>query len=383
MKHLIHYSFLFASFCAVTPASALVDPAAAVVKVRKSCSENTVEISNCFTNMGALTLWMKDTRKPNATRPLRVDIGPGTFEEDVAINCNPTTNYTGYTTFEGSGSPQTTLSGFGSGGSSPITVRSCTELNFSHLKIITRFYGGVLWKGGGNSNWTDVEIIGNGRAWYEESCATSRGKHYWFGSKLSASAAFSIAETYRATCDESWFYGTEVNVSIPVDSYPASGGAMLASGNGIIHIYGSALRTSIDGPGSAAAAVVGLTGVGGEIHIHGTGIDFTSRTGRDVVALSALNGGVIHANQTAYNPQTSGAVTRILNNGGHIHAPYLWEHIPNPATIRSYTSADGADRSTVIINGYPHSVIYSTKCKIDTNNLSAWYDTVDKTCRGY
>lgn len=333
--------------------------------------------------MSSLTLWMKDTRKPNAANPLRVDIGPGLFDEDVAINCNPTANYTGHTTFEGSGSRQTILNGYGSGSTSPITVRSCTELNFSHLKITTGFYGGVLWKGGGNSNWNDVEIIGNGRAWYEESCATARGKHYWFGSKLSATAVFSIAETYRATCDESWFYGSEVMVSIPTDAYPASGGAMLASGNGIIHIYGSALRTLINGPGSAAAAAVGLTGVGGEIHIHGTGIDFTSQTGRDVVALNALNGGMIHANQTAYNPSTSGTVTRVLNNGGHIHAPYLWEHIPNPSTMQNYISVDGADQATVIVNGYPHAAIYSAKCTIDTNNTAAWYDTVDKTCRGY
>lgn len=380
MKYPMYGSLLLASFCTVPSATAATDPAAAVVTVRKSCIENGVTSNSCFTSMNALTEWMKNTRKPNATSPLRVDIGPGLFDGDVAINCDPAANYTGYTTFEGSGSRQTILKGDGSGDASPVTIRSCTELNFSHLKITTGFYGGVQWQGGGNSNWNDVEIVGNGRAWYEESCGTARGKHYWFASKLSAKAELSLAETYRATCDESWFYGSEVAVSIPTEANPARGGAILASGNGIIHVYGSALRTSIDGLGSAAAAAVGA---GGEIHIHGTGIDFSSQTGRDVLALSASNGGMIHANQTAFNPSTSGTVTRILNNGGHVHAPYLWGHIPNPAVIQNYVSVDGADQAMVMVNGYPHTAIYSTKCKADTNNAAAWYDTVDKICRAY
>lgn len=383
MKFTIYCSLLLASFCAVPTASAAIDPAAAVVIVRTNCTENNATLNNCFASMNALTSWMKNTRKPNAASPLRVDIGPGLFDGDVAINCSPATGYTGYTTFEGSGSRQTVLNGYGSGSTSPITIRSCTELNFSHLKITTGFYGGVQWKGGGNSNWNDVEIIGNGRAWYEESCGATRGKHYWFASKIAASAVFSIAETYRATCDESWFYGSEVTVSIPSDAYQASGGAILAGANGIVHVYGSALRTFVDGPGSAPAAVTGYAGAGGVIHIHGTGIDFSSQTGRDVIALSASNEGVIHADQTAYNPSTSGTVTRIANNGGHIHAPYLWQHIPNPAIVPNYTSVDGADQATVMVNGYPHTAIYSSQCKIDTGNVAAWYDTVDKICRDH
>jgi len=163
-------------------------------------------------------------------------------------------------------------------------------------------------------------------------------------------------------------------------SSPASineGAAVYAAGAGIIHVYGSSLRTFIDGSGSAAAA---LAKTGGEIHIHGTGIDLISQTGQDVIALKASNGGVIHADVTAYNPRTTGTVTRIANNGGHIHAPYIWQHIPT--TITDLVSVDGVDQTVVMVNGYPHTAIYSAQCKIDTNNLAAWYDTVDKVCRG-
>lgn len=371
-------------------ASAANDPAAAVVAVRKSCTENGVTLNNCFTTMGAVTGWMSTTRKPNVDNPLRVDIGPGLFEsfdsegtrKDITIKCSPSTGYTGYTTFEGSGSKQTILKGQGSHSTSAMNVSSCTAMNFAHLQITTGFYGGVKWSGGGNSNWNDVEILGNARAWYEEGCSSTRGKHYWFSSKLTATAVFGIAETYRSTCDESWFYGSEITVSTPANTYSATGGAILAFGDGIIHVYGSALRTFIDTDGLVPAAVAGYAGSqGGEIHIHGTGIDLTSTTGRDVVALSASNGGMIHADVTAFNPSTTGTVTRIANHGGHIHAPYIWQHIPNPAAISDFTSVDGADQTVVMVNGYPHTAIYSTQCK-NADNTKAWYDTVDKVCLG-
>lgn len=390
LKYSAYGTALMASLFTTPSVAATIDPVAEVVMVRKSCTENSTALNNCFTDMNALTGWMRFTRKPNATTPLRVNIGPGLFEtfdaegtrKDISITCDPAAGYTGHTTFEGSGSRQTILKGQGSGNTSALNVRSCTELNFSHLQITTGYYGGVQWKGGGNSNWNDVEILGTARAWYEEGCSTTRGKHYWFASKLASTAAFTVGETYRATCDESWFYGSEITVSIPAPlNYETSVyAAVYATGAGIIHVYGSSLRTYVDGSGSAAAALVGSqTKTGGEIHIHGTGIDLISQTGRDVIALQASNGGVIHADITAYNPRTSGTVTRIANNGGHVHAPYIWQHIPT--NIADLVSLDGVDQTVVMVDGYPHTAIYSAQCKIDTNNQAAWYDTVDKVCR--
>lgn len=373
---LISYVVLAGLFGGTHAVYAAIDPAAAVVKVRKTCTENGATLDNCFAGMASLTAWMANTRKPNSSNPLRVEIGPGTYLEDVFVTCNVANNYTGYISFEGAGSGQTIISGYGSGSTSPLNVSSCTELSFSHMKITTRFYGGVHWDGGGTSRWTDVQVIGAARAWYEENCGAVPGSHYWMGSKLTATAAFSIAETYRATCDESWFFGSEVTASVPANAYPASGGAISASAKGMIHVYGSVLRTLIDGPTQGnnvpAAAVDGTSG--GEIHIHGTGIDAISTTGKNVVALVATNNGFLHANQTAYNLSTTGTKTRIVNNGGHVHAPYLWESHPEAPAV---TSVNGADMAVVTntADGQPHMIIYSSAC------ASSWFDTVTRACR--
>ena len=152
---------------------------------------------------------------------------------------------------------------------------------------------------------------------------------------------------------------------------------------GEIHVYGSVLRALVDGDTrdnlSAAFAR------GGKIHIHGTGIDVISNTGKNITALSVDTNGEIHANQSSFFLSSgSGAkVTRINNMGGHIHAPYLWEHIPNPSTVPNFVSANGADMSVVTTgtsDGHPHTVIYSTTCA-SISPAAAWWDAVDKVCR--
>lgn len=360
--------------CGASAVSAAIDPAAAVVLVRTNCTDNGQTLNNCFTSWASLTSWMTNTRKPNATSPLRVEIGPGTFLEDVFITCNAAHNYTGYTAFEGAGSSQTIINGFGSSNTTPLNVSACTEMSFSHLEITTRFYGGVHWDGGGNSVWNDVRVIGTSRAWYEQTCGSTRGNHYWFGSRLTATGAFSIAETYRASCDESWFFGSEIDVSLPANGYPCEGGAVVAFNNGIIHVYGSVLRALIDGPQQSNSPVAAaFAETGGTIHIHGTGIDVTSNTGQNITALFAL-GGMIHAPAASYFLNTSGTKTRILNAGGMVMAPYLWEESDTPQNI---ISVNGSDMQVVTNNadGHPHLSVYDSSC------ASKWFDTVTRACR--
>ena len=103
--------------CFSTSVAAAIDPTAAVVKVRVSCSANGVALDDCFENLLSLTSWIKTTRLPNANRPLKVEIGPGTFGPPVGIEftrikCNPTANYTGYISFEGAGNNQTIITGW-------------------------------------------------------------------------------------------------------------------------------------------------------------------------------------------------------------------------------------------------------------------------------
>ena len=73
---------------------------------------------------------------------------------------------------------------------------------------------------------------------------------------------------------------------------------------------------------------------------------------------------------------------QLNNNGGtgHIHAPYQWQHLPDPTTAPNFTSVTGADTTTVKVVSpvdglqHPHPVVYDTNC------ASKWYDTADKAC---
>jgi len=376
-SRLVFCSIVVAFLSSAQAVYAAIDPAAAVVKLRISCTENSVTLANCFTSMATLTDWMANTRtpKPNATTPLKVEMGPGTFNH-LTMTCDPAGNYTGYIAFEGSGRSQTIIKG--------VTISSCTDLSFSHLSVNGVGYGAIIWNDGGNSNWIDVAVNGVALAWYEESCGSQKGNHYWFGSKLFATTAFTIANTYRASCDESWFFGSEITISVPSGQNATGGAAILAFDNGVIHVYGSALRALIDGSTTSdvmAVARLGQTNTpgttGGEIHIHGTGIDAISQTGKNVVALYATGNGMIHANTTAYNMSTSGTKMRIQkaqNFTGHVHAPYLWEEHPEVPNI---TSVNGADMAVVTntLNGQPHLVLYSDTCQ------SKWFDTATQACR--
>lgn len=378
---------------AATPAYAAVDPSAAVVTLRSTCTENGTAMDNCFSDITALVNWITNTRTPGAADPLRVDIGPGTFVsrtvrpngtvvhgfvEAISLSCDPATNFSGHISFVGSGPGQTILTSYSSS-LAPVQVGYCTAMSFSDMTIVGANYGGVIWSGGGNSKWSNVEINAVARAWYENGCAATRGNHYWFGSKISATPAFSAVKGYHASCDESWFFGSEITAAIPAGQAATEAAAVAATEDGIVHVYGSVLRAFSDGTGEIPAA---LSTSGGEIHIHGTGIDVASTTGKAIVALSAATGGKIHANGAAYNMSApGGSVARLKKDQdplSHIHAPYLWEHVPDATSIPNYSSVAGADTTTLTSgtsDGHPHMAIYDPTCP------SKWYDATDKACK--
>jgi hypothetical protein len=358
-----------------------------------TCTENGAALNNCFTTPQSLTTWMAGTRRPNADKPLRVEIGAGRFtstNENFEITCNSSQNYTGYTSFVGAGPAQTVLY-FPYAQSARLVISSCAGMNFSELGIeggqedLT--YGGAIkWMGGGSSSWNHVAVSGFGILWYESQCGLSRGSHYWTASRLTAATSvFGLTTSYSASCDESWFFGSEITATAPVNSNingaapgqvtAVSVSAVKARDNGIIHVYGSVVRVLADYQSPNISAISANNG--GEIHIHGTGIDLISTTGQNMVALMAGPGGHIHANETAYNAQTTGTVTRILDQSGTghaIHAPYLWH---NHAEAPVIVSADGADMAVVTntLDGKPHLVIYSNSCG------SRWFDTFTRECR--
>lgn len=376
------FSTLIACIAFVSSASAAIDNNAQAVKLQTSCTEAGVALNNCFTSMNTLTTWIGNTRLPNKAAPLLVNIGPGKFGR-LALTCNATAGYTGYISFSGAGPSQSVIQ-FAAGSQPPFGViesNGCTNLSFSGLTVTTGGnYGYIVWNGGGMSHWSNVVVDVSARGWSEESCGTTKGEHYWFGSRFVNTALATIGNAYSANCDDSWFIGSEITLTTKKKGTLSAGSGnfstISAANNTEVHVYGSVVRAlgqdTFLSSGSLTAVTVALNG---QVHLHGTGIDVLSAEPRNVIALSAASGGIIHANGSSYNlSTTSGTVTRIVNNGGHIHAPYLWEHIPNSPLV-SVTGADMATVATGTSDGHPHLVIYDTSC------ASKWFDTVDRLCR--
>ena len=353
-------------------ASAVVDSNAPVVKLRDAanggCAEAGTTLNNCFTDISALSSWIWDTRKPTNTSPLVVEIGPGTFGQ---FPCgDAVSSIAGRISFHGAGMDKTTLA-------SVTLLGQCANVAFDNMTIggTGVSYGVVVVNPGTQTTWTNVKLAGS----WQEYCngGSGGGRHNWFGSQI----ALTNGGYYQVKCDQSWFYGSEITskgnlTQAEVTTFLVNGAEL--------HVYGSVIRALGTGTGTPSS-LYPLTAVyanAGAVHIHGTGIDAITINGApaSVTALWAENGAMIHANETAYNLSsgTGGTVTRILNNGGHVHAPYLWEHIPDATTIPNYTSVTGADITTVTTgtsDGHPHTVIYDSSC------ASKWYDAVDKACR--
>lgn len=350
---------------------AAIDPAASVVLLRTSCNDGAGgTLNNCFTGLGSLNTWIS-TRNPSPTTPLRVEVGPGSFSG--SFQCTSM----GGISIEGAGRKVSTF-GTTTAFAAGMALSNCTNLSVSHITI-KGGYGAVQWGGNGVTTWTDVEVIGAGRGWYETAgCTQSQSKHYWNNSHIEAIPLFSLVDPYDSNCGEHWFIGSEL-VANGIDSglaggYPGDVTAVRAYATAEIHVYGSVIRALVSATSAGAYPATGAMASGGQIHIHGTGIDVISSVPRNIRALYAESGGMIHANVSSYNLSTSsGTVTRISNNAGHIHAPYLWEEHPTPPNI---TSQDGADIAVITTpGGTPKMVIYSTAC------LSKWFDVGANACR--
>ncbi|GEM_PF-6597799 len=341
---------------------------AAIVYLRTSCIEGAspqVTLSNCFdgsNGVSDLTAWISGTRQPTASNTLLVEVGPGSYAPIVCGNW-------GYTTFRGAGKANTVFISTGSSGALSAS-NSCTELEFQHLTLKSSGFlsRGVGWNTNGNSRWLDVDVIGQMYGWYD---TVGGGKHYWYSSRIIATGLPGAFSKAYKTVAENWFFGSELHAQASDQIVDVI--ALEQGGAAETHFYGSVVR--VDASASADNMVaLGVTG-SGSVHVHGTGIDIISTaTGNSVTAISASSGTMVHANGAAYNLSApGGTITRIANNGGHVHAPYLWEEHPNPPNV---TSVDGADIAVVTTSGgTPKFVVYSTTCP------SKWYDVGANACR--
>lgn len=357
--------------------SGQVKAASDVAYLKKDCT--AYDPSTCFTTSADLTSWLKGARKPNANSPIHVQIGVGVFD-NLRLRCD--SSFTGYVSVRGAGRFSTIF--FADNGYA-VSAVNCTNVEFSDLTIrnVVASGGAISWSGGGESRWNNVEVDAVYYGWLEQSCGSIRGKHYWTGSRI-MTAQFGSDTAYSAQCDESWIQGSEVtaktSATLPGTSSPVV--AVAASGGGEVHVYGSVIRVLIE-KATAGLVAAATAENGGQIHIHGTGIDVISSVGKNITALYAATNGAIHANETAYNMRTGtgGTVTRILNQGGHIQAPYFWGQYPTPQhpSLPNIISETGADTATITsgtLDGRPHLVVYDSTC-----SSSRWYDTNDKVCR--
>lgn len=383
-----------------------IDTDAPVVKLLKSCTESGATLKNCFDTVTSLNSWINATRKPDSTKPLLVEIGPGKFT-DAGLICDTVSNIT----YRGSGQEQTKISqpiGFAGFDS----IRGCTNIAVKSLTL--EGYWGVQWKGTGSSSWTNVTARGIIYGWFDYACpGFAGGNHYWFSSRIIADGIdlpSNFAKGYGINCGQSWFFGSEI---LAIGNNPTMG---LYVNNGEAHVYGSVIR-AIAKPGATFPVpsisthpqeegdglYAALSANNAKLHIHGTGIDVISTNSHEIAALMASTGGEIHANGAAYSLETGGnkKIHRLINNTtipGHIHAPYMWEpHTTPPVNAGSTTnypgntlvSLDGADMAVetdCTSTGCPttnpgietHLLIYNSKC---TGPGGTWFDVVTKACR--
>jgi len=357
---------------------AIIDAGANNVQLRETCTVGGGALDNCFENMASLVSWMTTVRAPapSAAAPLTVAMGVGSFGP-LTLTCDAASGFTGHVTFSGVGRDKTEITGVGTLVTFPLVVKNCNNLHFTNLRVNSPNYGYIEWKGGGSSIWENVDVVGHSRAWVEKACGASRGKHYWFNSRI-FSSWFGINQTYVASCDESWFYGSEIVTN-------AYGPLIQAGSSGIVHVYGSNLRADDSIGNATASVIVAKASSGGVIHIHGTGIDAFGGAGQTVTVLQATSGGKIHANSSAYNLSTGngGTIVRVDDNGGTgtVLAPYLWEtNAEAPFTDIAgvtFESEHGYDTAVVTntSDGHPHMVIYDSTC------ASKWFDTAANACR--
>lgn len=362
------------------------DPNATVVYLRTSCDiansdagESPME--NCFENMGALNNWIYGRSNPSAK--LLIDIGPGQFGGFGCTVGDVAGNVGGDLTFRGAGVGKTIVGSIFSG----ISHQGCvgTKWAFENMTITGAY--GVVWVGrtGGETIWTNVLIQGNNASWYEQAdtgggvCNPGQGgKHLFFSSRL-VTQGFDPTFGFLNRCGDDWFWGSEIAV-IPSSSSTVAG-AIISQGTGNrMHLYGSNVRVEL--PANATATSGGLVAIdvsdGAELHSHGVGIDVVAKPGWMVTALKASNNGEIHAFESSYffGLSTTGiTIARIVSDGGHVHAPFLWAQHPTPPAIQSVDGADTAVVTSGTSDNHPHMVVYDGSC------ASKWYDLTDKACR--
>lgn len=353
-------TFLVSLLC-TSAVYAVNDPNAPVMQLRHPDSGGCIEAGNVIDNCVVATNSIK-IHKLSTANSLIVEVGPGSYGQ---FFCNGITDRN--ISVRGAGIDTTTIA-------SLTLLGGCPDITFSDLTIggTGINYAVAVIEPGTTTTWINVKMAGPWQEYCEGVSTVPAGRHTWHGSQIIADHGY-----YEVECDDSWFFGSEITSQGDLSQGIVNPFRVMGAE---LHVYGSVIRALGTGTGAASTLLplTAVTAIGGNTHIHGTGIDVISVDGApaSVTALSASNGAIIHASEAAFNLSTGvgGTVTRIDNQGGTVRSPYLWENLP--ASGKDFSSETGADMTTITntSDGQPHLVIYSNLC------TSKWYDIVDKVC---
>jgi len=384
-------ALLLSSFSNTYAAVNSPDIDAAVVNLRVSCIESGNEIQNCFDDIVSLNNWMNTLRTSNE---LLVNIGPGTFTRPSSlpvgvIHCNSKN-----ISLRGAGRDHTIIT---TNGMKPhITAgilldNQCDNFNVQDLKATGWIQGAIATAATATTTWENVELNGGSYGWLEsDACTGQRGKHTWNSSRIVTNGTFSPGSVnYIANCAESWFFASQIIATVNGQNQSGDGSFAVLADNAEVHFYGSNIKLETTEGADANNADLVKSINGGEVHIHGTGLDVIHNGSGNVSYFEADATSMIHANSNAFSLQQSGtgSVER-LTGEGKISAPYHWGQSTTPPMITSRSGADTyietdcpTNNDCGIGGSFPHTMIYRVECNGTGENQGPWYDTVTQNCR--
>lgn len=361
---------------------------------------------DCFEDTSSLISWIADTRQPDASAPLLVEVGPGDFDPfDCDSGGSP--NF-GDVTFRGVG---TTLTRFAASGSAPaaISVVGCSRLEFIDLTVSNPYQTAVDWTDGGTSTWSNVDLIGGTRGWSDDCGGTpDPGSHDFFGSRivarLSSASAATSATALDSRCGGTSVFGGVVRVEVDADAAPTSLGdvtGVAVDADGDVKLSGTNVTLDLEGLAVTSSATLrGSLVSGGRFQMNGgfVTVDASSLPDADVrgIELADSSGGVANASGTAFDliPSSSGSVERAVGDPS-LESAFAWAASNAPPVTGEgpdpLASQHGADRyveTDCDSDGdcdaaglETHPMVYSTECDASGPD-GPWFDTATGRCRG-
>lgn len=395
--HMIASFVSFTLLAAFAPAQA---DAQAVVLLRKDCTG----LGDCFETMTELsdpdTGWIWNTRVPDASSPLLVDIGPGEFER---FDC-PDGN--GHVTLRGAGREQTILKD-----TIGAQIVNCTRLAFIDLGIHGSRYA-VFWQEQGDATWTNVDLFSLPphtlfNIGWAEACtpvippAAPKSLQYLFGSRVWAiGRGQALNAAWFGDCSEAWFFGGEllVDVNEATPSIATHGVHLINRAD--FRAFGTVIRTLVSEYAPSEVVGVSLQSPDAIFHIHGgiinTSVTADIGTNPPIDATGLQSQGFAHTPGTAFVVKASagGTPTRLKTlSGGTIQSPFLWQPGTQPPAAASETNelvslpgqdvfveTDCASDGDCDAGGsQTHMMVYND---VECAPADPWFDLVTGRCRG-